>query len=710
MQEQRRAREPDEVGEVERDGVRIGYEVYGGGPTTVLLMPTWSLIHSRFWKAQIPYLARHYRVVTFDGRGNGRSDRPAGAAAYANAEFVADTVAVLDATDTSAAVVAALSCAVNWAVELAADHPERTRGVFAIGPSCGLDIAQPDREQFVWDGRSDTTEGWAKYNRHYWLEGGFDDFRRFFFEKMFNEPHSTKQREDALVWSSDVTPEVLADTTAARLGCDGVVCASVEAACARVRCPVHVVHGTEDAIRTSAVGERLAELTGGSLTLIEGGGHGPVTRDPVRVNHLIREFVDGIVPRPPRRRTWVRAARRPRRVLYVSSPIGLGHARRDLAIAEELRRARPDVRIDWLAQDPVTQVLQDNGERVHPASAWLASESDHIDHEADEHDLHAFWAIRRMDEVLVNNFMVFDEVVSEEHYDLVVGDEAWDIDHFLHENPERKRFAYAWMTDFVGWLPMPDGGPQEAAITADYNAEMIEQRARYPGLRDRSVFVGNPPDVVSDRFGPDLPVIRDWVEQNFEFAGYVTGFTPPTDAERSALRRRLGYRSDDLLCVVTVGGSGTGEALVRRVLDAVPLARRLEPRLRFLVVTGPRIDPAGLPRRNGVRLRGYLPDLHRHLAAADVAVVQGGLTTCMELTAAGTPFVYVPLQHHFEQNLHVTHRLDRYDAGRRISYPEASDPDLLAEAIGKELASGGHFRPVETDGAARAAAMLAALV
>jgi len=74
--EQTRARYPDSEGFVERDGVRIFYEVYGQGEPIVLLLPTWSIVHSRHWKMQIPYLSRHARVVTFDGRGNGKSDRP----------------------------------------------------------------------------------------------------------------------------------------------------------------------------------------------------------------------------------------------------------------------------------------------------------------------------------------------------------------------------------------------------------------------------------------------------------------------------------------------------------------------------------------------------------------------------------------------------------------------------------------------------------
>ncbi len=707
--EARRARQPDSTGVVARDGVRIAYEVFGDGTPTVVLMPTWSIVPSRFWKAQVPFLSRHFRVVTFDGRGSGLSDRPEGAAAYTNAEYAADTVAVLDATGTDGAVLVGLSCAAAWSVHVAAGHPERVQGLFAIGASCGLNVRDPHREQFAWDARLDTTRGWAKYNRHYWLDGDYDDFLSFFFSEMFSEPHSTKQIEDCVQWGREVAPATLVDTTAGRLGCDGAVCEPIESLCERVRCPVTVVHGTEDRIRGIATGERLAELTGGSMVVIEGGGHGLPARDPVRINGLIKDFVDSVHPPVVRRTTWTRAMGRRKRALYLSSPIGLGHARRDVAIADGLRKLHPDIEIDWLAQHPVTQVLDDAGEHVHPASTWLANETSHIEEDAGEHDLHAFQTIRRMDQTLVNNFMVFHDVVADEHYDLVVADEAWEIDYFLHENPELKRFAFAWMTDFVGWLPMEDGGDAEAALTADYNAEMIEQRARFGRVRDRSVFVGNLEDVVDDTFGPGLPSIRSWTEENFDFAGYVTGLAGAA-TDRAQLRAELGYSDDERVCVVSVGGSGVGAHLLRRVLDAAPAARRLVPGLRFVVVTGPRIDPASLPRRRGVTTLGYLPDLYRHLEACDVAVVQGGLTTCMELTAARRPFVYVPLRHHFEQNLHVRHRLERYEAGTCLPYEQACDPDALAVAIAHELTREIAYRPVESDGAARAAGLLADLV
>lgn len=650
---ERWVRPPDVSDAVVRDGVRIPYAVHGDrdGVPTVLLLPTWSLVHSRWWRAQVPYLAKHMRVVTFDGRGNGEADRPVGAAAYTDEMFAA--AAVLDATGTAEAVVVGFSSGVAWSIHLAANHPERVRGIVALGPSCQLDGVTQDRpgggrrRQLAWDAHLETTEGWAKYNREYWLNGGYDDYVDFFARKIFTEPHSTKQIEDCVRWAHETTPETLAYTTAGQMGLDGARWTPLEPLLAQLRCPVLVVHGTEDAVRPARIGERLAELTGSDLVLVEGGGHGLAARDPVLINRMIKEFVMSVCPetRQPGRTTWTRAQRRPRRALYLSSPIGLGHARRDLAVARELRTHHPDLQIDWLTQHPVTRVLEDAGERVHPASAWLASESEHIEAESGEHDLHAFQAIRRMDAIMVNNFLTLADVVEESSYDLVIGDEAWDVDYFLHENPELKRFSFAWMTDFVGWVPMPDGGDAEAALTADYNAEMIEQRARYRRVRDRSVFVGNPDDVVDLSFGPGLPGIREWTEDNFEFAGYVTGFAPPSEEERAGVRADLGLGRDDLLCVVTVGGSGVGGPLLHRVLDAVPVTRRALQGLRFLVVTGPRLDPKDLPRRRGVTARGYVPDLYRNLAACDLAVVQGGLTTCMELAASSRPFLYVPLRH-----------------------------------------------------------------
>jgi pimeloyl-ACP methyl ester carboxylesterase len=208
-----RACQPSDDGHVEREGVKLYYEVYGSGEPTVLLLPTWSIIHSRHWKLQIPYLARHCRVLTFDGRGNGRSDRPTEPEAYRSAEFAADALAVMDATGTERAVLVCLSLGATWALELGALHPERVAGIVFIAPGLPLGLSDAKVSDSFTE-RLATTEGWAKFNQHYWREH-YREFLEFFFSQMFTEPHSTKPTEDTVGWGLETDPETLIAT---RLG------------------------------------------------------------------------------------------------------------------------------------------------------------------------------------------------------------------------------------------------------------------------------------------------------------------------------------------------------------------------------------------------------------------------------------------------------------------------------------------------------------
>ena len=288
VREQTRARYPDETGYVERDGVRVYYEVYGSGEPTVLLLPTWSIIHSRHWKMQIPYLARHYRVVTFDGRGNGKSDRPVEAAAYDEQEFAADALAVLDAASTGRAVIVGFSLGVQRGLLLAANHPERVEAAVFIGPAYpggGHPVAA--RVLHTWEDELDTDEAWATYNKHYWLRD-YRGFLEFFFSQMFSEPHSTKPVEDCVGWGLETTAETLVATQQAR----ALSGEEARALAGRVQCPVLVIHGDADGIASVTRGLALAEQTGGRCVVLEGSGHGPHVRDPVKVNLLLRDFID----------------------------------------------------------------------------------------------------------------------------------------------------------------------------------------------------------------------------------------------------------------------------------------------------------------------------------------------------------------------------------------------------------------------------------
>ncbi len=306
--ESTRARQPDETGSIERDGVRIAWERYGTGSPTLLLMPTWSIVHSRHWKMQIAFLAREFRVVTFDGRGNGGSDRPQDPAAYADTEFVADAIAVLDASGTDRAVVAGQSMGAGYALRTAAEHPDRVLGAVLVGPTVFvLDRTSDEPEVQVdpsFEQRQPDDDDWHRYNADYWRRDYPGFLEWFIGEKVFSEPHSTKAIEDSIAWGLETDAQTLIaseygsylwppDGWSRRPG-EGRAIPIVR----RVRCPALVIQGDADRIVQPAVAERLTSELHAELLTIGGGGHAPQARWPVIVNRAIRDFVRGLEVSP----------------------------------------------------------------------------------------------------------------------------------------------------------------------------------------------------------------------------------------------------------------------------------------------------------------------------------------------------------------------------------------------------------------------------
>ena len=536
-----RAKLPSKDGFAERDGVKIHYEVYGDGPETMVFLPPWSIVHSRVYKAQLPYFSERFRCITFD-RARQRQVRQADGSGRLLARQLRGRRARRHGRDGCRPGRYWSAC--RWAActprVLAAYHPERVKAAILVGTVATIGPGYPHMTPQHFVAERDQFEGWDKYNRAYWLTE-YPDFAEHFIRNICSEPHSTKQIEDGIEWAGETKGPVLVKTVEARTIPPNFDVG--EGMYRKIRCPLLLIHGDNDQIQPHARAQALAELTGAELFTIPGGGHNPLGRFPAKCNDLINDFLDRRlgIPAPGKKRA--KPSAKTRKALYLSSPIGLGHGRRDIAITRELRKLHPDLQVDWLAQDPVTRLLDACGERIHPLSARLASETRHIELESGEHDLHCFQAIRRMDEVLAHNFMIFQDAVDQGDYDLVIADEAWDIDHYWHEHPELKRAKLAWFTDFVGYVPMPSGGEHEAFLTTDYNAEMIEHIERHPGVRDRAIFVGSPEDIVPLSFGKDLPAMRDWVPKHFDFAGYIIGEHPDTFGSRAELRESLGYRT-----------------------------------------------------------------------------------------------------------------------------------------------------------------------
>jgi len=288
------ARQPDASGfATSPDGVRLAYDIYGSGhPTTVVLVPSAPIVHSRQWKGQIHYLSRYHRVVTYDGRGNGRSDRPSAPEAYGDGRMTADLSTVLDATDTAHAVLVGLCIDGVWrSIRLAAERPDRVDGIVAFAAGVPrLTPSHPHYRAWSFDDVLPTEDGWAKLNRHYWRRD-YAGFARFFFEEITSEPHSTKVIDDAVGWALDGSVDAMIADGDAAFDLDRE---AVEAICRAVSCPMLIVHGTEDTCQPLARAQRLAEITSAPLVAVEGADHMIPGRHPVIANLLIRDFVRSI--------------------------------------------------------------------------------------------------------------------------------------------------------------------------------------------------------------------------------------------------------------------------------------------------------------------------------------------------------------------------------------------------------------------------------
>jgi pimeloyl-ACP methyl ester carboxylesterase/predicted glycosyltransferase len=699
-----RAVHPNEAGALSVAGFQISYGVFGDACSPpVMLLPSWQIAPSRIWKMQIPHLARYFRVIAWDPPGIGGGERTTDPAAFEFDRVIDYGVGLLDHLGIERTAIMGLSLGGAFGLWMAARFPERVERAILIGSV--LPKWAHGADGSFWEPR-DSYNGWEKRNAHYWRED-YEGWLEFFFGEICSEPHSSKMFDDLCSWASETTPEILVSSVINRSRMSEL---PLEDATGRVQCPVLLIHGTDDRIADIVVSRRIAELRPDfEMIEMEFSGHAPHARDPVKVNQEISRFL-GRSERPGKH--WRRApARNVRRALFISSPIGLGHVQRDLAIARELRSRVPDLEIDWLAQPPVTSVLEQAGERIHPMSGLLASEAAHWEESAGEHELHCFQAFREMDEILLANFMVFLDVVRETPYDLWIGDEAWEVDHFLHENPELKTAPYVFITDFIGWLPMDRSrGSREAWLTADYNEQMLSQIERFGRVRDRSLYVGEFDDLVPERFGPGLPLIPEWAREHFTAVGYITPFDPKDHADTRAVHTRLGHDPERPLIIYSVGGTAVGRPLLNRLIDAWPQVHSEIPDARCLVVSGPRIDPETLSRHPGMEVAGYVRNLYEYLAVADLAVVQGGLSTTMELVASRRPFLYFPIRDHCEQVYHVAHRLDRYNAGRRLDFESMTTEDIGQEMVAMCGADTRGYREITPGAAARAANLIAELL
>jgi predicted glycosyltransferase len=387
-------------------------------------------------------------------------------------------------------------------------------------------------------------------------------------------------------------------------------------------------------------------------------------------------------------------------VLFISGAFGLGHVVRDIAIAKALSRKDPAVDIQWLASGPAGRAVEEAGETLLPESMQFADLNLHAERTAKGVEFSLVNYMKKTRKHTLRNVDIFKKVVNERHFDLVVADTAFEISLARADDPDLKKIPYVEMFRFIGFNSMKYN-PFEKIKVYFWNSIWAKDYRRPEDPKYLSLFLGEPDDVPDIRFGVFLPRLRDYAAKKCLFTGYVVDFDPKDYADQGTIKKKLGY-SNKPLVLCAIGGTKIGNRLIDLCGSAFSLMKEHISDLHMVIVCGPRLSTEDVRVPAGVDLRGYVPRLYEHFAASDMAIVQGGGNSTLELTALRRPFIYIPLENHFEQQIHVTERLKRHKVGIRMSYKTAT-PESLADAVVSNIGKEVDYVPIATDGAQKAA-------
>lgn len=399
-------------------------------------------------------------------------------------------------------------------------------------------------------------------------------------------------------------------------------------------------------------------------------------------------------------------------VLFISGGIGLGHVTRDIRIADELRKKTPAIDISWLAAEPAKQVIIAAGEKVLPESEHYADETHLLEMISRNYTLNLmnpmylfrfgkpFRELLQLTRGMKNNVAIFKEVTGSRKFDLVIGDETYDLAIALTNNPALKKAPFVMIYDFVGVDSMTHNLLEKISVYM-VNRWWAKLCSRVPSPIDLSLFVGEKEDIPDRSFGFLLPHRRESAGKVMKFLGYICPCEASLYADKAMIRTRLGYGSGPLI-ICAVGGTAIGAPMLELCVQAYDIIKESIPGLRMVLVCGPRVSLRHIGIPPGIETRGFVYNLYEHFAACDLAIVQGGGTTTLELTALRCPFIYFPLEKHFEQQDYIACRLERHKAGIKMQYSQTT-PGSLAETVIANIGKNVSYAPMRTDGAQQAA-------
>jgi predicted glycosyltransferase len=396
-----------------------------------------------------------------------------------------------------------------------------------------------------------------------------------------------------------------------------------------------------------------------------------------------------------------------KKVLFISGSIGLGHIGRDIEIAKALRKKEPEADIWWLAEDPASMVLEQAKEKLIPEAKLVASGNAKLEESVHGYNANLIkWTMNSRKD-WSDKAKLVAKVVEKEGFDLVIGDETYEIVVEAVGNPDYKKFPLVMIYDFIG-IDSVTHSPVDMIATYMVNRIWAKGMQAGTSIAEKSLFIGEAEDIPDRKFGFLLPNRRELAIKCLEFVGYILTFDPTEYSDKARVRRLLGYNEDPLI-ICSIGGTSAGKNLLDLCAKAYPLMKSELPNLRVILVCGPHLSPNSIQTVEGLEVRGYVPELFKHLAAADLSIVAGGGTVTLELTALEKPFLYFPLKQHFEQEMAVAPRIERHKAGVRMDFETTTPESLAKEAllnIGKKV----DYPSIRINGAQNAANLISQIL
>ncbi len=392
------------------------------------------------------------------------------------------------------------------------------------------------------------------------------------------------------------------------------------------------------------------------------------------------------------------------KVLFISGSLGLGHVTRDLAIARKLRELFPEMDIKWLAAHPASLMLEDAGEKVLPEASGYANENEFAEQSSNGQSLNLLTYQMKAKDAWKQNVKVFADLVRSHHFDLIIGDETYEIVLALRKQPDLKYFTFVMIYDFVG-LSSTSANPLEKLGIYIWNLKWThDYRKNNTPPYDLGLFVGELKDVPDESFGFLLPNRKEYAKTMYKPTGYIIQFDPKELPDKKTLRKKLGYGTEPLV-IASIGGTSIGKELLELCGKAFTIAKEKLPALRMVLVSGPRIKADFLNVPDDVEVLPFVPKLFEHFAACDLAIIQGGATSAIELAALKKPFIYFPLEKHFEQ-ANVARILNERRTGVGMSY-SATTPESLSRKIVELTGTAPEYPELPVNGAQKAAELIA---